>query len=69
MPKIHHREMLVRDAELKIHIVLSEATKGLTSAEVVRVVTSATSTFLLSFTKYLIREERHGDTDKPGGLE
>lgn len=40
----------------------------LTEAEQIRVVVAACQNWLGSIAKYAIREERHGNTDTPGGL-
>lgn len=74
LPKIHEREEIVENAKQHLSMKLAEwsrdaSAKALTSAEFVKVVTAVFSSELLGFAKHLIRKERHGDTDKPGGLE
>lgn len=67
--KIHPREKLVSEAERKLDEVLLEIRKSdLTEYEFLQVVIGTTSEFLLRMTKYQIRYERHGNTDKPGGI-
>lgn len=66
--KIHPREALVREAENKIRLVYVEALKGLTTCEAISVVNHMAFTEIGGMMKFAIREERHGDTDKPGGL-
>jgi hypothetical protein len=65
---MHSRETVVREAELKLKRALLEAIKDLTEAEGLRVVNAVMSSHIGSVAKYAIREERHGDPEKPGGL-
>lgn len=67
--RIHHREALVKEAGRKIREAVLEATTGLTIAESIQVITHALSSEVLGIVKYEIRQERHGNTETPGGLE
>jgi len=69
MPKIHHREKLVTEAENKIRTTVAETTRELTIWEALQVVTNVLSGDILGTCKYRIREERHGHTNTPGGWE
>lgn len=65
-PKIHPRSVVVNDARLALTKAIGECTALLTTAETIQVVTTVMSNELLGIAKYAIREERHGNTDKPG---
>jgi hypothetical protein len=69
--KVHPREEQVRAAVTALRSAVSYIWKSqaLTDAEMLSVVTTVLSEQVLSYAKYAIRYERHGDTDKPGGLE
>lgn len=69
--KIHPRELLVRQAENDLRIALLDikTRHGLTEAEALRMINTATSEWIGGVAKHSIREERHGNTDTPGGLE
>jgi len=67
MPRIHPREQLVKDAEMKIKTAIVEACKGLTTAESLQVVNHACHEEIGGILKYEIRMERHGNTNTPGG--
>jgi hypothetical protein len=69
MPKQHPREVLVQEAELNLREAILKVTKDLTEAESLRVVNSVMSSHIGSVAKYAIREERHGNTETPGGWE
>jgi hypothetical protein len=69
MSRMHEREALVRAAETKLRTALAEATEGLTEYESLRVVNGCASDYIGGIAKYGIREERHGNVNKPGGLE
>lgn len=60
---------LVREAEVQLRTAVLKILEGLTEAEGLRVVNAVLSSHVGSVAKYAIREERHGDLDKPGGLE
>jgi hypothetical protein len=70
--KLHEREKLTREASasLKESMIAWAKQYGerLTFAEEIKIVTSELSDWILVLTKYAIRDERHGDTSKPGGL-
>lgn len=65
--KIHPREKIVNAAEAAVRLAIASATRELTTAETLRVVCSILSSEIGGIAKYSIREERHGDVDKPGG--
>lgn len=65
---IHPREHAVRAAEIKLREAIATATAGLTEAEALRAVNAVASEWIATCARYAIREERHGDTSKPGGL-
>ena len=68
--KIHKRESIVRLAELDITEAVHKITEKhkLTTLEMLCVVNGAMSGVIGSIVKYEIRNERHGNYDKPGGL-
>jgi hypothetical protein len=63
--------MKVTEAENELRRVLMdiETKYELTEAELIRVVNGVCSETIGRIVKYHIRYERHGNTDKPGGLE
>ncbi len=65
--KLHPREQVVGKAKLKLLECLIDVQKTLTEGEYLRVVTETLSESVLTVAKYKIREERHGDLNKPGG--
>lgn len=65
--KIHQRETLVNKAHVKIKEAIVEHTRGLTEAEILRVIAAVLADEIGGIAKYQIRMERHGDPDKPGG--
>lgn len=69
-PRIHPREFVVREAENKLRGQLLDAVKEfeLTEGEQLRVISEVYSNWIASMAKYIIRDERHGNTDTPGGL-
>lgn len=67
LPRIHPREAAVKQAERNIGAAIDEAVKGLTAAEAVRAVNAAFGSWLGGMARSWIRQERHGDVDKPGG--
>lgn len=71
LPKIHSREREVEKAEMDLRSRLLEWMKehDLTTYEHLRVVNQVLSGEIAGTLKYAIREERHGNTDTPGGLE
>lgn len=71
MARIHPREQQVNLAESALAIAMwKEIEKhDLTQVEAMRVVHNACGSVLGGLIKHAIRYERHGDTDKPGGLE
>ena len=66
--QIHPRERIVSAAEFKIRTAVLEATRELTSLERLSVVTQVLSDITSTICKYQIRQERHGNTDEPGGI-
>ncbi len=69
--KIHPREEKVRAAENDLRKAISDARAkyDLTAFEELRIATQVFADVAGSIAKYGIREERHGDPNKPGGLE
>jgi hypothetical protein len=55
-----------REIEAAIYEIVTR--HALSTGEEIRVVTAAISSRLGTVAKYMIREERHGDTGTPGGL-
>jgi methyl coenzyme M reductase gamma subunit len=69
LPRIHPRESMVRAAESRVRNALANETHGLTEGERLRVIAAVFGDAVGSIAKLAIREERHGDPDKPGGEE
>jgi hypothetical protein len=69
--KIHPREQRVREAQNDVSTYLSlvKRENELTEAEMLRVVNNVCHEWVGGVAKYWIREERHGNSDTPGGLE
>lgn len=70
--KLHPREVIVTEAEIDLRTAISEWAKKhpeLTSAEYFKVLLGVSNDNAQSLLKYEIRSERHGNTNKPGGLE
>ena len=68
--KLHPRERKVREAEVELSKAMTRlyTEHGLTTAEALRVVADASNSFIQGLSRIAIREERHGELDKPGGL-
>jgi len=68
---MHPRELIVRKAvhELVNALAALSVKHQLTEAEQLRVIHTAYTDQVSSVIRYMIRAERHGDTDKPGGVE
>lgn len=69
---MHEREELVSKARLGLMTALldwqrSPEVEQLTAAELLAIVVEQTQSTLGTILKYQIREERHGNTDTPGG--
>jgi hypothetical protein len=62
---MHEREMKVRKASLELETLIIEKAQeaDLTDVELLQVLTSAQQGTL----KYMLRRERHGDSDTPAG--
>lgn len=71
--RVHEREKIVREAQSDLsEKLLDWMTKHddqLTFAEELRVIAGVLGDHLSQMAKYEIRRERHGDENKPGGLE
>ncbi|KKN07250.1 hypothetical protein LCGC14_1068900 [marine sediment metagenome] len=67
MPKRHEREKLVTSAEIELQKAALEISKELTTAEYLRVLANVFGGAINSIAKYEIRQERHGNTETPGG--
>ena len=67
--RVHKREKIVTQARIDLmEAVIQWAGKHeLTDCEFVSVINSVLSDQLGSWAKYKIREERHGNTNTPGG--
>jgi len=70
-PKEHPRAKIVRLAKAEIGLALARAVgqHDLTRVEVIRIITGACHDYVADVTKYMLREERHGDEDKPADRE
>lgn len=72
--RMHPREPMVRTAENDLRKAISDVVfrkydgERLSPGEQLRVVNAACSDWIANEAKYTIREERHGDASKPGGL-
>ncbi len=71
LPRIHPRETNCNKARSDITSAILKAveTYELTEAEQLRVVNAACSEWIGGIAKYAIRQERHGNTETPGGWE
>lgn len=72
--RLHPREKLVRDAEVKLLELVcnwldSDEANALTEWEGARVLNQVFGLQIASLVKFAISHERHGDTDKAGGIE
>lgn len=67
--KMHPRAVIVEARKRALLLAVIDATADLTSAESLQLVTSVMSDHILGIAKYAIREERHGDQNKPGDVE
>jgi hypothetical protein len=69
-PRIHPRETVVREAaqKLRSHLLTVVQESDLTEGEQLRVISEVYSDWVASMAKYMIRHERHGNENKPGGL-
>jgi hypothetical protein len=71
MPRLHKREKLIRDAESELRRAVMEVDEkyNLTQFEYIQLLHVILGEAILTVCKYGIRQERHGDTETPGGLE
>jgi hypothetical protein len=71
MPHLHPRELECNKARHDITKAILDAVEkyGLTTAEQLRIVNAVSFEWIGGIAKYAIREERHGNTETPGGLE
>jgi len=69
MPKMHPREMSTKKAECDLVDAIQKVMEEheLTDGEALRVVNKAFSQWLGHFAAITIREERHGNSETPGG--
>ena len=69
LPKIHPRESIVAEARLELATAINNirVKYDLTSAEHLQMVNTELSSVVGFMAKFAIREERHGNTDTPGG--
>jgi hypothetical protein len=68
--KMHPREKLVREARSELQQILLDWAKryDLTTGEELSIIGSTLVSTVGNVGKYMIREERHGNMDTPGGL-
>lgn len=70
LPRIHLREEIVDEAEMKLRDALREvAAMDLTWGEYLRAISTVFGDALNRAAQYAIRQERHDDPNKPGGWE
>jgi len=71
MPKIHPRERLCMKAESRLRMAILKLDEEfeLTRLEHLQVLQTVLGDVILNACKYGIRQERHGNTDTPGGWE
>ncbi len=72
LSKLHSREIEAQKAQVELENAVLGWRRNhvdLTMAELISILTHVFSSHLGSIAKYAIRHERHGDADKPGGLE
>lgn len=71
MPKLHPRELVVKSAEQDLRKALQEVDEkyNLTQFEYIQLLQNVLGGAILTVCKYGIRQERHGDTETPGGLQ
>lgn len=67
LPVEHPREPVVRAAEHRLRVAFEEALADLTTAEKLRTLNNVTSEWIASLARVWIRQDRHGDIDKPDG--
>jgi len=70
LPTIHTREAIVHKAERALDTAISlwkAEHRDLTTTELLSVMNHIFSSAVGVIMKHLIRQERHGDSDKPGG--
>lgn len=69
--RLHPREEVVSRARVDLMEKLLDWRRGhdLTTAELFSILGGTLGGEITGIAKYLIREERHGDQDRPGGLE
>lgn len=69
--RLHPREEIVTRARVDLMEKLLDWRRDhdLTTAELFSILGGILGDQIAGIAKYLIREERHGDQDKPGGLE
>ncbi len=67
---MHERELVVKEVQLKLSKYLCDTMleSDLTYGEQLRVLAEVYGNWIAGIAKYMIREERHGDTNRPGGL-
>lgn len=69
LPRRHSRVQVVRAAESRLRGVAVELAENLTTSEYLQVLITVLGDEIGAIAKYAIREDRHGDPDKPGDLE
>lgn len=68
--KIHEREPMVKRSAIALRDAVDKwrDVHKLTTPEELRVLNQVFGSEIAAIAKYAIREERHGDSSKPGGL-
>lgn len=71
LPRLHPREKVVRQAEMDLLTALETVITQhkLTVGECMRVVVAVLGGHIGGIARSTIRVERHGDANKPGGIE
>jgi len=71
LPKMHSREVIVRTAQRDLDSAFLDIWKkhDLTEGEMIKIVSNFSNSHIAGAAKYMIREERHGNSETPGGFE
>lgn len=66
----HPREKVVRKASIEARVAVDEILRkhGITDGEETRVILAIVNDFIGGMARHMIRMERHGNADEPGGL-
>ena len=66
---LHPREQIVVDAEIELRSTMLRIMARLTTGELLAVVSRVLGEQIGGAAKFMIRRERHGNEDHPGGME